>query len=460
MEDSVSLPLVPPKALEDMLHRPDTKTMKYAIVGTGARHAMFRKAVTETHAESNELVALCDVNPARLALSAGKIQNQSGNGIATYRAEEFGRMISEQKPDTVIVTTPDYLHDKYIVEALRAGCNVMTEKPMTIDIARLKRILDAQRETGKSVAVTFNYRYTPARTQIKDLLMSGAIGDITAIDFRWYLDRVHGADYFRRWHRYKDKSGGLLVHKSTHHFDLLNWWTASFPTHVSANGKRDFYTPEMAIKLGLEGRGERCHECPVAGKCDFRMDIAGNPALNELYLQAEDEDGYLRDRCVFDADITIEDTMQVQIAYANGISCNYTLCAYSPWEGLEIKFHGTKGELTHRHVEVHGVFGGDRQRPVEGGLRTELHIAGKAPEELQVWAGTGDHGGADPIMLGYLFEPEKMEPDKYARSSDQIAGAWSILTGIAANQSIATGARVDVGEMLKAAGIDLGVSFG
>ena len=63
--------------------------------------------------------------------------------------------------------------------------------------------------------MTFNYRYTPARTQLKDILMSGAIGEITAVDFRWYLDRVHGADYFRRWHRYKEKSGGLLVHKST-----------------------------------------------------------------------------------------------------------------------------------------------------------------------------------------------------------------------------------------------------
>lgn len=434
--------------------------MKYAIVGTGARHSMFRTAVTETHAQGNELVALCDVNSKRLALSAGKVKNQKGNGVATYHAAEFGRMIAEQRPDTVIVTTPDYLHDKYIVEALRAGCNVMTEKPMTINVEKLKAILDAQRETGKSVAVTFNYRYTPARTQIKDILMAGTIGEITAIDFRWYLDRVHGADYFRRWHRYKDKSGGLLVHKSTHHFDLLNWWTASFPVHVAANGKRDFYTPEMAIKLGLAGHGERCHECPVADRCDFRMDLEGNDKLRELYLDAEDEDGYFRDKCVFAPDITIEDTMQVQVAYANGISCNYTLCAYSPWEGLEIKFHGTKGELTHRHVEVHGVFGGDRQRPVEDGMTTELHLAGKAPEKLDVWEGSGDHGGADPIMLGYLFNPQGVEPDRYNRSSDQVAGAWSILTGIAANQAIATGERIHVGEMLKTAGIDLGVDFG
>jgi len=73
-----------------------------------------------------------------------------------------------------------------------------------------------------------------------------------------HLDRVHGADYFRRWHRYKDKSGGLLVHKSTHHFDLVNWWLGSRPTRIAATGKRVFYTPEMATKLGLQDHGPRC----------------------------------------------------------------------------------------------------------------------------------------------------------------------------------------------------------
>ncbi|KKB82633.1 myo-inositol 2-dehydrogenase [Devosia limi DSM 17137] len=432
--------------------------MKYAIVGTGGRHQMFRDAVAITHADTAELVALCDVNQSRLALSASKVPDPGGNGVATYLAEDFDRMIAEQQPDTVIVTTPDFLHDDYIVRALRAGRNVMTEKPMTIDVNRLKRILDAQRETGKSVTVTFNYRYSPARTQLKDLLMSGVIGDITAIDFRWYLDRVHGADYFRRWHRYKDKSGGLLVHKSTHHFDLLNWWAASTPKTVTAVGKRDFYTPQMAVKLGLEGHGERCHACPVADRCEFRMDLEADEALKELYLDAEDDDGYWRDKCVFADDITIEDTMQVQAQYASGTSLNYTLVAYSPWEGLEVKFHGTKGELTHKHIEVHGVFaGGDRDKTERDNVTTELHLAGKLPEKLAVWEGTGSHGGADPIMLGYLFDPQHMEADRYGRASDQVAGAWSILTGIAANQSIArNGERISVDAMLAEAGIDLG----
>lgn len=429
--------------------------MKYTIVGTGARHHMFREAITETYDESSELVGICDNNAKRLALSANQIENQQGNGIATYDASEFDTMLAEQKPDTVVVTVPDYMHHEYIIRALRGGCNVMTEKPMTTNLTKLKAILDAQAETGKSVTVTFNYRYTPARTQIKEILQSGVIGDITAVDFRWHLDRVHGADYFRRWHRYKEKSGGLLVHKSTHHFDLLNWWIGSTPKTVNAIGKLDFYTPKTAARLGLSDHGERCQTCKLAEKCDFELDIQKDELLRELYLESEDADGYYRDRCVWDDDITIEDTMQVQVQYANDVSLNYTLCAYSPWEGVEVKFHGTKGELTHRHVEVHGVFGGERDMTNRDSMETTVHVAGQAPEAIDVWAGEGDHGGADPVMLGYLFDAETVGEDPYARGSTHIDGAWSILTGIAANASMEAHQVTDVDKMLTAEGIKL-----
>ncbi len=307
--------------------------MKYAIVGTGSRHLMFRDAVISTFADTNELVALCDSNPHRLALSAGQTRQITGKPVAAYAADDFDRMLEVERPDVVVVTVPDYMHDRYIARALALGCDVITEKPMTIDIGKLRNVLEAKKKTGKSITVSFNYRYAPHRTQVKDILMSGAIGEITAVDFRWYLDRVHGADYFRRWHRYKDRSGGLLVHKATHHFDLVNWWIGSTPKTVHAFGKRAFYRPEMANSFGLTDRGERCHTCPAASRCDYRLDLAEHEGLKQLYLDGESHDGYFRDRCVFADDITIEDTMQVQVAYASGATMNYTLVAYSPVGG-------------------------------------------------------------------------------------------------------------------------------
>ncbi|MCD2172465.1 Gfo/Idh/MocA family protein [Rhizobium sp. C4] len=429
--------------------------MKIAIVGCGSRHKMFRDSVTEDYSDRHEIVALCDSNAHRLGEAAKAIDKPGTNGVATYLAADFDRLLDEQKPDTVVVTTPDFLHSDYIVRAFEAGCDVICEKPLTIDLSRLKHIIDAQARTGRKVKVTFNYRYSPARTQIKELLSSGIIGTITAVDFRWHLDRVHGADYFRRWHRQKENSGGLLVHKSTHHFDLLNWWLGSVPTDVLATGRRVFYRPETAVELGLSDHGPRCHGCPAFDRCVFRLDLDGDENLRSLYLDAENEDGYFRDLCVFDEEIGIEDTVQAHIRYASGATANYTLTAYSPWEGLEIKFHGTKGELTHRHVEVHGVFGGVRDHADKDAITTELHLAGEPPRMLDVPAGEGDHGGADPLMLGYIFDPDNQEPDRYQRASDHIGGAWSILTGIAANASIETGSLVHIPTMLRARGLKL-----
>jgi len=429
--------------------------MRYAIVGTGSRHEMYRDALTERAIEpSAELVALCDVNPARLALSASRLPDPDRAAVGLYAADDFERMIAERRPDAVIVTTPDFLHDRFIVGALQAGCDAITEKPMTIDLARLKRIVDVQRATGRTVTVTFNYRYNPAHTQLKDLLSAGAIGEITAVDFRWSLDRVHGADYFRRWHRRKDQSGGLLVHKATHHFDLVNWWIASRPVTVTALGSRRFYLEQTAEALDLGGHGERCHACPVAAACPYRLDLDADPELKALYLDAEAADGYVRDRCVFSSEITIEDTMQVQVGYASGVSMNYTLCAYSPWEGYEIVFTGTEGELTHRHVGVHGIFGGTRHEADDSATTTTLHRHGEEPRQVEVWSGEGDHGGGDPVMLAELLGTAPSS-DPYRRGASQVDGAWSILTGIAANASMDRGGTVTIDELLRESDIRL-----
>jgi predicted dehydrogenase len=429
--------------------------MRYAIVGAGSRHAMYREALVDESVDAaNELVALCDVNASRLELSGAHLARDGAASVGLYDADDFERMVAERRPDVVIVTTPDFLHDLYIVRALRAGCDVITEKPMTIDLGRLKAIVDAQRETGRTVTVTFNYRYVPAHTQLKDLLQSGAIGEITAVDFRWSLDRVHGADYFRRWHRERAKSGGLLVHKATHHFDLVNWWLASHPETIAAQGARRFYVPETADRLGLEGHGERCLACPRSAECPYRLDLTADPELRSLYLDAEAADGYVRDRCIFSTEIDINDTMQVQVGYASGVSMNYTLCAYSPWEGYEIVFHGLDGELSHRHVGVHGIFGGTRHEADDDATTTTLHRHGEAPVALEVWTGEGDHGGGDPVMLDQLLNPRAVE-DPYRRGATHVDGAWSILTGIGANVAIERGQTVRTADLLRDAGIRL-----
>jgi hypothetical protein len=297
--------------------------------------------------------------------------------------------------------------------------------------------------------VTFNYRYSPPRSQVKDLLMSGVIGDVLSVDFHWLLDTFHGADYFRRWHANKVNSGGLMVHKATHHFDLVNWWLSAVPVTVSAMGKREFYTPQMAKRLGLQSHHERCLTCPEKSRCGFFMDLGKDRGLKELYLDQERYDGYFRDRCVFRPDIDIEDTMNVQVGYNTGVTMAYSLNAFNAWEGYHICFNGTKGRLEHTMEET--LFTnreeGSKPKRDEGVTRIRVLPLRAAGYDVPVWTGEGSHAGGDRVMLDDLFLPKK-PVDKYLRAADQRGGAYSILTGIAANHSIRNGGTIKVTDLV------------
>ena len=306
----------------------------YAIVGLGHRAQMYLGALAGPHADDGRLVGLCDSNPGRLAHAAGV----AGPQVPCFGAESFDAMLAQTRPDRVIVTVPDYLHADYIVRALHAGCDVITEKPLTTDAANCARILSARQASGRAVIVGFNYRYSPVRTLLKQVLMSGIIGHVQSATFEWQLDSHHGADYFRRWHRSRENSGGLWVHKATHHFDLLNWWLGTVPRRIAARGQRVFYRPDIGDALGFTDRADRCTGCPAFARCGFRLDMAGSAHLSRLYADTEHYDGYLRDKCVFSADIDIEDSMHALIDYENGVTANYTLTAYNPCEGYRVVF--------------------------------------------------------------------------------------------------------------------------
>jgi predicted dehydrogenase len=424
---------------------------RYAIVGLGSRYRMYHDAIEKNYREHAELVALCDKNPGRLAL-AQKRSGENGAPVpAGYVHTDFDKMIRETKPDIVLVTTMDSTHDDYIVRAMELGCDTVTEKPMTTTPEKCQRILDARARTGKQIRVLFNYRYSPPRTQVKDILMSGEIGEVRSVDFQWLLNTSHGADYFRRWHAEKKNSGGLMVHKATHHFDLVNWWLGAVPVSVTATGKREFYTPEMAKRFGLTSHHERCHTCPEQDKCGFFMSLADNPGLKALYLDQEKYDGYFRDRCVFSPRIDIEDTMNVIVGYDNRVTLNYSLNAFNSWEGYQIAFNGTKGRLEHRIVEQVYVNAADSDATqgaiAEKGVTTTVIPLRGSPRRLEAWSGTGSHGGGDKVMLDDMFLPQP-PADKYLRAADERAGAFSILIGAAANQCFATGQPVQIADLV------------
>lgn len=420
--------------------------IKAVLVGTGVRGTSFwGKTLVEDFPDIIEFVGLCDINPGRLEYARGYM------GVSCPTYSEFGKMITETQPDLVIVTTKDSTHHEFIIKGLDMGCDVLTEKPLTIDEDKCQAILDAERRSNKKLIVGFNYRWGPYPTKIKELLQSGAIGKITSVDFHWYLNTYHGASYFRRWHGLRQSGGTLWVHKATHHFDLLNWWLDSDPAEVFAYGDLEYY--------GSNGpfRGDKCRSCQHKSECKFYWDITQSKRDMDLYVNNEQYDGYIRDNCLFRNEINIYDKMSAQIKYRDNTYVNYSLTTYSPYEGWKIAFNGTEGRIDAwldipyissaniSQAEMHEL----EMSQEEDQLHRDPVIVHKLWEDFKVNYvdyQKGGHGGGDELLHQQIFKtPDKKDP--FDRPAGVRDGAMSMLIGVAARKSIESGKPVRIAEL-------------
>ena len=396
------------------------------MVGTGVRGTnMWGSDLVRDYPEYTEFVGLCDINPGRL--EAGK--QIMGVSCPTYT--DFTKMMKETHPDVLLVMTVDATHHEFITQGMEFGADIITEKPMTTDEKKIQLILDTEKRTGKKCRVTFNYRYSPHRVKIWELLRASEIGELTSVDFHWYLDTSHGADYFRRWHRLVENSGSLWLHKASHHFDLLNWWIDSDPETVYALGDLNFY--------GKNGpfRAENCRNCPHTKKCNFFWDITKDKHLTMLYVDNEKYDGYYRDGCVFRNDVNIFDKMAATIKYANGVQVSYSLTAYSPYEGYRIAFNGTNGRIDAWIQE---------SKPVSDVNFDEIVLFKNFSKRqyFQIPFSEG-HGGGDKLLKDQIFLPNIDDPMKQCANTRD--GALACLIGIAARNSIALKLPVNIGDL-------------
>ena len=208
---------------------------KYAIAGASSRALNMYHTAYDCDPSLGKIVGLFS-NHASSAQAL--IDKTEGADFPIY--EDFEKMIEETKPDTVIVTTIDSLHDVYIIKAMEMGCDVITEKPLTINEEKTNAILEAKNRTGKKLTITFNFRFIPYNQKVKELLDSGVIGQPLFVNLEYFNDLTHGSSYFRRWHGHLDQSGSLLITKGTHYFDLVDWWLGQNPVAVSAMVRRSF----------------------------------------------------------------------------------------------------------------------------------------------------------------------------------------------------------------------------
>ena len=422
--------------------------IKLALVGTGARgSSLWGKSILAEFKDVCEFVGLCDINPGRVAY----VKNYLGVSCPAFTS--IDAMLKDVKADYIIVTTVDSTHDEMIVKSLNAGFHVITEKPMTTDEDKCRAILEAEKKSGKKVTVAFNYRHSVHAMQLKELLAANRVGKITSVDFNWYLNVHHGADYFRRWHGRMNKGGSLWVHKATHHFDLLNWWLNSEPVEVSAYGSLEHYGKNN------EFRGTKCRGCEHKPNCKFYWDVTANKQNVNLYVNNEQHDGYIRDGCVWSNEIDIFDKMSAQIKYANGVIVNYSLTTYSPYEGWQIAFNGKKGRIETwedipylqktkvDEAKRHAIEMSNADDAIAGEVHEILawDNFGKDYEVYTTPKIRGGHGGGDIRMQKRMFVDTNDNPHHVMAGTRD--GAMSVLIGIAARKSIALNRPVKISEL-------------
>ena len=208
-----------------------------------------------------------------------------------------------------------------------------------------------------------------------------------------------------------------MVHKSTHHFDILNWWINSDPSEVFAYGDLDFY--------GANGpfQGDNCRTCPHKSDCEFHWDITKDQRMMDLYVNNEKHDGYIRDNCLYRDEINIYDKMSAQVKYQNNVVLNYSLTTYSPLEGWRVAFNGTEGRIEawldipyQKQASISQAEMHKREMDQTGNDEAEsepiiVHKLWKDFETVQVPLEKSGHGGGDKRLHDKIFiHPEKEDP--------------------------------------------------
>ncbi|WP_198042817.1 MULTISPECIES: Gfo/Idh/MocA family oxidoreductase [Actinoalloteichus] len=408
----------------------------------------------EDFSAHGDLVGIVDPDAARVAAFNDSLLPAGHPPVPRFAPDRFDEMVRQTSPDVVIVTAPDHTHVDYIVAALERGIDVVAEKPMVSTAAQAARVLAAEKASSATVLVTHNLRYTQRHRQIKKLIRAGAVGRPTHVTLDYHVDVRHGASYFLRWNRRREYSGGLSVHKSTHHLDLVSWWLDDTPEQVFALGGRNYYGPDSphrprdAEGQPYEGAQLRAHDPYYQAQlgsgafhADAESDRLGLFGLGYAHQYPAGRDLYL-----YDEEIDIEDTYSALLAYRRGASLAYTIDFSSPWEGYRLVVNGTHGQL---ETTTGRLPGGE---PLPGSsVITHRPLFGP-PSTIDVDTVSGGHEGADPLLRHDVFVGPTRESVELGLVASAEEGASAVAAGEAVWRSIAERRPIAPAELLRTAG--------
>lgn len=412
----------------------------------GADSALGYDRSVDDYREHAELVAVLDVDQTRAAAVLDSMLPEGHPTVAAYTPDEFTTMLRVSRPDTLIIASPDYTHIDYILPALANDIDVISEKPMVTTAADAARVLEAKRISLASIRVTHNLRFTSRHRKVARMVRAGRLGRVLHVSMDYHVDIQHGASYFLRWNRERAKSGGLTVHKSTHHLDLISWWLGDSPASVYAVGGLDYYGPKSSHRPTSATTPEEVRALDPYYRAQRESSVfpeTFETSRNGLYgLPYETQYPAGKQFTLYDEEIDIEDHVAALITFSKGASAMYSVNFSSPWEGYRATITGTDGIL---EVFV-GQLPDGEELPGSGEIIFRP-LFGSA-EVISVASGEGGHDGADPMMRRALFVGPDEEVEELGLLATAEEGAMAVATGEAIWVSIAEQRVVNVSDQL------------
>ena len=389
------------------------KPVTVMIIGAGSRGRTYAR-YAEKFPQSMKVVGVADLNPNRRKAMAKKhnipAENQFGH---------FNDALSKAKlADAVVIATPDNLHYEPCMKALELGYDVLLEKPVAPTEKECRAILKQAHKYNRIVAVCHVLRYAPYFVALKQVLESGAIGDIVSVQHMEPIQYAHMAhSYVRGNWPLADKTTPIILAKSCHDLDIMRWLIDKPCESIAAEGSLYLFRPENAPK----GATERCTDgCPHEAECPYSaIDIyerrkrhlgvfdlpRKDPALIREKLKTTNYG-----RCVFRCNNDQCDHYVAILKFKDGVTASFTMDAFTPWGGRRTRIMGTKGFIE-----------GDMTTFTFYDFRTgHKSVWDQKVSEVAEYKGSG-HGGGDHLLVRDFVRAVSAQDEKLLSSTIDVS---------------------------------------
>ncbi len=357
------------------------RELHIGVIGAGGRGGL--AAYAHQPEKGVRIVAGADVNPKAF----GPFRECFGDDA--FCTSDYRELLKRDDIRAVFITSPDFFHEEHALAVLEAGKAVYLEKPMAITIEGCDRILKAAYRSKLRLMLGHNMRYMRLIRKMRDIIKSGAIGEVKAGWCRHFVS--YGGDaYFKDWHAERRKATSLLLQKGAHDIDVLHWLCGGYTRRVNAMGNLTVYN-RVKDRHAKSERG------------DASCSMSYWPPLSQKGLNPV---------------IDVEDLSMMLMELDNGVLCSYQQCHYTPDAWRNYTIIGTEGRIEN--------FGDEPGKCVIRVWNRRSNYNPYGNEQHFIPDVGGSHGGADP-QIARAF-------------ADYVRFGKKILTSpVAARNSVAAG---------------------